>query len=397
MTTTPRFFLLAGEPSGDLLGARLMAALRTEHGGEIDFAGIGGERMAEEGLTSLFPMRDLSLMGLAEVLPKVPKLLRRLNQAARAVDDFAPDTLVTIDAPSFNFRLLKRLAGWPGRKVHYVAPQVWAWRPGRAKTLAARVDLMLTLLPFEPAFFADYGLDCAFVGHPMLEEMAAEPDLAAFRDRYALPEEATLIAMLPGSRSSEVARHLPLLHATAERLVVERPNLIVLMPTVTHVAATVRAGASRFPCPVRVIEHRADRFAVYRAAALALHASGSVALELALSRTPMITLYRTNPLTAALVKRMAKVEHANLINLIADQPVIPEFLQDRATADALHAACRSLLDDDDARRAQHTAMQQAIRALGGEDPLPPSRRAARAILNDRRARHTDAGRPSQAD
>ena len=191
------FVLVAGEASGDVLGAKLIAALRQRYGGELRFSGVSGPRMAAEGLDSLFPFSDLSVMGLAEIFPRVPLLLRRLRETTAHVKAVRPAALITIDAPGFSFRLAKRLAGAGVPLIHYVAPQVWAWRPGRARHLAEQIDHLLALLPFEPDFFSGYDLPCEFVGHPVIEEVAAAPgDGPGFRLRLGLPADALVLAML---------------------------------------------------------------------------------------------------------------------------------------------------------------------------------------------------------
>ncbi|HSR72174.1 MAG TPA: lipid-A-disaccharide synthase, partial [Kiloniellales bacterium] len=214
----PLVFLVAGEPSGDLLGARLMAALEQESGGRARFAGVGGSAMTAAGLKSLYPMADLSHMGLAEVVPHLPRLIRRLGETVTAIARLRPDIVVTIDSPEFSFRVARsaRRLGIP--LVHYVAPQVWAWRPGRARRLAQRVDHLLVLLPFEPAFFERFGLACSFVGHSVLESGAARGDGAAFRRRHGLAESTPLVAVLPGSRGGEVRRLLPVFGPALARL-----------------------------------------------------------------------------------------------------------------------------------------------------------------------------------
>ncbi|MDA0998848.1 MAG: lipid-A-disaccharide synthase, partial [Proteobacteria bacterium] len=201
-------YLIAGEPSGDALGAKLMTALRAETGGGVEFAGVGGAMMTAEGLTTLFPMSDLTVMGIAEVLPNILTILSRIRQTAADVAARRADVVVTIDAPDFCFRVAKRLKGKGIPLVHYVAPSVWAWRPGRARKIAALVDHVLCLLPFEPPYFQRVGLTATFVGHSILESGAGSGDGTGFRSRHGIPPSAPLLAVLPGSRGSEITRLL---------------------------------------------------------------------------------------------------------------------------------------------------------------------------------------------
>ena len=227
----PLVFLVAGEPSGDQLGARLMAALREESGGQLRFAGVGGERMAEAGLESLFPIHELAVMGIIEVIPKIPLVLRRVRETAAAARAARPAALVTIDAPSFTLEVSERLKGEGFPRIHYVAPSVWAWKPWRAKSMAGYLDHLLALLPFEPPYFERHGLATTVVGHPAVEaanERRLDP--AAFRRRHGLPEAATAVCVLPGSRMGEVRRHEPVMAGALALLKKRLPDLHALAP-----------------------------------------------------------------------------------------------------------------------------------------------------------------------
>ena len=372
-------FLVAGEPSGDALGGRLMAALAEETGGNVRFAGIGGEAMAEAGLASLFPMSELSVMGLVEVLPRLPRLMRRLRQTGDAVIAGRPDVVVTIDSPGFTLRLARRLKGAGIPIVHYVAPTVWAWKPGRAPKMARIVDHLLALLPFEPPYFEAVGLRCTFVGHPVVESGADQGDGPGFRQHHGVAPEAPLLVVLPGSRQGEIERHLPVFGETLRRLAAGRPSLRVAVPTVEAMAGAVAAGVRTWPGDPVVLRGRAERFAAFAAADVALAASGTVALELAMARTPAVIAYRMNPVTAWLARRLVKVRYVNLINIILDRAVVPELLQEDCQPQRLAAEVGRLLDDSSAGDTQIAAVGEALALLGygGESP---GRRAAREIL-----------------
>lgn len=377
----PLIFLVAGEPSGDVLGGRLMAALAEATGGAARFAGVGGEAMAGEGLRSLFPMAELSVMGLVEILPRARALLRRIAEVADAVRADSPDVVVTIDSPGFAFRLARRLKGSGVALVHYVAPSVWAWRPGRAAKVARLYDHLLTLLPFEPPYFEPHGLACTFVGHPAVAE--AEPgDGAGFRARHDIPADAPLLAVLPGSRLGEVGRLLPVFGAALASLAGRVPGLRAAVATVPAVAETVAAAAAGWPLPVAITgaDGRADVFA---AANAAIAASGTVTVELAAAATPMVICYRMAPATMWIARRLVRVPHIGLANLVLGRGAVPELIQEACTPAAVAAEAERLLVDPVARDAQIEALAEAVAALGAGhgDGETPSRRAARAVLD----------------
>lgn len=375
----PLVFLAACEPSGDVLGARLMAALRRRTGGKVRFAGIGGSRMAAEGLASLFPVDDLAVMGIVEVVPRIPVVLRRMRQAARAATAARPDAIVTIDSPAFAFGFLKRVASHDAPRIHYVAPTVWAWRPWRVGKFARTFDRLLALLPFEPPLFDRAGLPCDFVGHPVLESGADKADGAAFRKRHAIPPDAPLLCVLPGSRMGEVRRLLPHFGDAVARLAARFPGLRVALPTVPAVMEVVRGQVAGWAVPVTVVEGDDDKYGAMAASKVALAASGTVALELALAGTPAVIAYRLSPLTWAVVNRMVRVEYANLVNLLLDRPAVPELLQNDCRGERLADEVGRLMESDDLRAEQCQAAREALARLGAGE-LAPSDKAADAIL-----------------
>jgi lipid-A-disaccharide synthase len=374
----PLLFLIAGEPSGDLLGARLMAALKRRTGGRVRFAGIGGDLMAAEGLRSLFPMAELALMGIVEVLPHLPRLLRRIGETVAAIRRMRPDAVLTIDAPAFNFRVAARLRGSGIPVAHYVAPSVWAWRPGRARKVARFLDHMLALLPFEPPHFEAHGLACTYVGHPILETLDGDADGAAFRRRHGVPPDGPLLCVLPGSRRGEVSRLLPAFGETLGRLAHRLPELRAVVPTVPAVADRVQAAAAKWPLPAVVITDRDEKPDAFAAADAALAASGTVVLELAAAGVPTVAAYRANAVTAALLRRMLTVRYVTLVNLVLDRPVVPEFLQEHCRAEILTPAVEHLLVSPPAREAQRQGFREALDKLAV--PERPSERAADVVL-----------------
>lgn len=372
-------FLVAGEASGDALGARLMASLREQTGGAVRFAGVGGAGMAEQGLESLFPMEDLSVMGLAEVLPRLPKLIKRLSETRRAVRRLRPSAVVTIDSPDFSFRLAKRLRGEGIPLIHYVAPTVWAWRPGRARKIARFLDHLLVLFPFEPPYFAREGLSCSFVGHSVVESGAAGGDGKGFRRQRDIAPDAPLVCVLPGSRRGETSRLLPVFESALRDLVKAKPGLMAVVPLAPTVAEEVSRALQNWPLPVETVTGEADKFDAFAAADVALAASGTVALELALAGLPAVIAYKMSSMTAWLARHLVRVRFANLVNIILDREAVPELLQKECRADRIAQALDTLLSDREARSEQISALASAAQTLGTNGP-PPSQRAAEAIL-----------------
>ncbi len=372
--------MVAGEASGDALGARLITALKQRHIGPLAFSGVGGAQMAAVGMDSLYPISDLSVMGLAEVLPRLRLLLQRLAETSDHVRAVQPAALITIDAPGFSLRLAKRLAGEGIPLIHYVAPQVWAWRPSRARHWAARIDHLLALLPFEPEFFREFDVHCEFVGHPVIEGLEEMPgNGAAFRRVYGVNAGVPLLALLPGSRVGEASSLLPIFAQAAAKLHKERPELHVVMPTVEQVVSTVTDAVKTWPMPVHVVQGPSLRADAFAAADAALAASGTVSLELALRGVPSVVAYRANPITAALVRRMLLLPYVALPNILAGELVMPEFLQENCQPARIADALSELLDNTERRSEQRQKFSNISEMLGGGG-VAPSLRAAEAIL-----------------
>jgi lipid-A-disaccharide synthase len=379
--TRPRIMLVVGEPSGDALGEQVMLALRSLTNDQVDIVGVGGERMRAAGLQSLYSITDTSVMGLREVVPKVPVILRRIRQVADFARETRPDIAVMIDSPDFTHKVARRIRKIaPELKlVDYVAPQVWASRPGRAKTMAQYFDHVLCLLPFEVPFFEGAGMGASFVGHPVVERAPRSGQGDVFRLKHGIRQDERVLLLLPGSRSSELRFLWPVFReavAIAER---EASGFRIVLPTVQTVRGKVHDLVRQWGREVIIVEDADDKLGAFDAADVALAASGTVATELALSATPMVIGYRVGALTAAIARRMIKVPFITLVNLILEREVIPEFVQERCTAQNLSRALIRLLTNHAARVEQVTASVAALRAIGQGDE-PPSRRAAREIL-----------------
>jgi lipid-A-disaccharide synthase len=371
-------YLVAGEHSGDVLGARLMAALRQARP-DVRFSGVGGPRMAAEGFSSLFPMHELAVMGLMEVLPKLRQLRRRLAETAADVAATRPDVLVTIDSPGFTLRLLKQVRGLGIPRVQYVAPQVWAWREQRVKRFPGLWERLLCLLPFEEKFFAGHGLPATFVGHPVLESGADAGDAARFRATHGLGRAARIVVLMPGSRRSEAPRLLPVYGQALALLAARMPNVVPVVPVAAAVAKAVQRAAQRWPVPPVIVTELADKHDAYAAASAALTKSGTSTLELALARVPMAVTYRVNPLTAIAARRLIRVPHVAMVNLLAGRLVVPELLQEDCTADKLAATLQALLEDHDAAAAQRAAFREVMATLGLPGAAPSVAAAAEVL------------------
>ncbi len=384
---SPLVYLIAGEPSGDAIGARLMAALKRRAGDDVHFAGLGGEAMTAAGLSSLFPIAELSVMGIFEILPRLAAIVRRMSETATDIKRLRPDVVVSIDAPAFCFGVWRRLKGFEAPLVHYVAPTVWAWRPGRARKYARHIQHLLALLPFEPPYFERVGLPCTFVGHPCLETRAASADGPGFRARHGLDGDGPVIGVLLGSRGGEISRLHPIFGDAVRRLAAERPGLRVVIPVAQGLEERIAGACADWPGNPVLARGDQERYDAMAACDVAIAASGTVALDLALAGVPMVIGYRLNPLTGALVNRMVRVDYVCLINLLLDRLAVPELLLKDCRADRIADEAARLLDDGEARRAQLDAGREALEMLR-PDGASPSDRAAEMVLRIMRG---DAG------
>lgn len=369
-----RVFVIAGEASGDKLGADLMRGLRLLVP-EVTFDGVGGPRMMAEGLESRFPMDELSVMGLTEILPKYRALKARVRQMAQAVIERQPDVLITIDAPEFNLRVAKLVkAASDIRTVHYVAPTVWAWRPKRAIKMAKHIDHVLALFPFEPPFMQDAGMRCDFVGHPVVTDPLATTEEAAAWDG-----DGPLVLMLPGSRGSEVRRLMGRFGAVAGMFAQDHPDARFVLPTTGNVTGLVRELVADWSVQPQILEpdQGALKSGAFAAADVAIAASGTVSLELAANDTPMVITYDMSPLSRFIISRMLLVETVTLVNLVSETRAVPEFIGKDCQPEDIAAAVGDVLARPDAQRdAMRLTMERLGR--GGE---APGLRAASAVLD----------------
>lgn len=367
----PKIFVIAAEESGDRLGAGLIRALREKLGPAATFSGIGGHHMAEQGLVSLFPTEQLAIIGIVAIPKRLPMILRRIREAADAVLAAKPDVLVIIDSPDFTHRVARRVrARDPSIPiVDYVSPTVWVWRPGRARKMRAYVDSLLAVLPFEPAVHRKLGgPPCSYVGHPLLDDLGAlRPNADELARRLAPPP---LLLVLPGSRRSEIKRNMAIFGDTLRLLREQGVAFEPVLPTVAHLAESVRVVAADWPVQPKIVVGEAEKKAAFRSARAALAKSGTVTLELALAGVPMVTAYRVTEFEAFIARRVIQTSSIILANLILGENVVPEFLQQDFTAENLAPALRDVLGDTPARQRQVEAFAklEQIMSTGGKRP-----------------------------
>jgi lipid-A-disaccharide synthase len=393
-----KFFLIAGEQSGDLLGSKLIRELKSQLEDQkqpYELIGVGGKLMKQEGLTSIFPMEELCVMGFSEVLPHIPRLLRRIKQTAALITKEKPDYIITIDAPDFCFRVMKRLNDCatrlgkcnviPGKRIHLIAPSVWAYRAGRAKKISKLYDLLLTILPFEPPFFEKHGLKTVFIGHPLMDKAIDFSQKKCineeFREKFKLEKNDILLCMTPGSRTSEVKRMFPQFIAAANLLRKKNPKLKVLIPLVDKTASLVRNMAHQHLDVPHFLIEETDKNSAFFASDFALAKSGTNAVEFSLYHVPTIVAYRASFLTFHLFKLMTKAKFANLINLVANEEIIPEMLQYKCESNQLAAKLEQLMNDKEFAQKQIEKTEAALKLMGIGSKESPSSKAAKTILS----------------
>jgi lipid-A-disaccharide synthase len=376
----PKIFLIATEESGDRLGASLMRVLRQRLGDAVQFGGVGGQSMAQEGLVSLFAISELSIVGLTAVLRQLPKISRLIRRTAAAVIEASPDILVIIDSPDFTHRVARRVrARDPSIPIiNYVSPSVWAWRAGRARAMCAYVDHVLALLPFEPEQYRKLrGPLCSYVGHPLSEQIGTlrpAPEEQQRRD-----SQPPVLLVLPGSRRSEIGHHMAAFGETLRCLVAQGATFEAVLPTMPHLQEAIADALKSWPVKPRIVIGEQEKRAAFRTARAALAQSGTVTLELALAGVPMVTGYKIGAVEAWILRRAIRVSSVILANLVIGENVIPEFLQEQCVPEKLAAALRDVLEDTPARQRQLDAFARIdkLMSTGNE---PPSVRAAEVVL-----------------
>jgi lipid-A-disaccharide synthase len=371
-------YIIVGEPSGDILAGRMMQVMQQQHPG-VRFTGMGGETMVAQGFKSLFDIADISVMGFWEVLPRLPLLLKRMKQVIGDIEQQQPDVIVTVDSWGFVSRILQKLKRRKNTipTVHYVAPQVWAWKKSRAPKAAGLMNRMMTLWPYEPAWFEKYGLRCDFVGHPVIENTAyLTDDLDAFKVRHHIPCQGTLLCVLPGSRRSEINKLIPVFKKVIRRLKAHYPDLFLIIPSVAAIADEVRSAFADIDVPHCIITGQQERYNAFRVSAFALAASGTVTLELTACGVPHVIAYTFSAITNQIIKRLATTDYANLINILADKPIIPEFVLDHCRDDLIATKVLELMQNPEAAQAQVKEAKRYFSQLKPEDMMPSEKVAS---------------------
>lgn len=380
---TLKIFVVAGEHSGDALGAKLIAALRRLHAGKIEFSGVGGDEMAGEGFKSLFSIDDVAVMGPLAILKRLPLLVRRVHQTVDHALAVAPDLVIIIDSPEFTHPIAKRIRRRAPRIpiIDYVSPSVWAWRPGRAKRMRAYIDHILALLPFEPDVHKRLGGPaCTYVGHPLIEKLddILDADGPALARRLGLASDTAVLVVLPGSRRSEIERLTDIFGETVQRVEAAGRTVQVVIPAVRRMREKIEAKTATWATPPTIVDASEDKYAAMRLGTAALAASGTVTLELALAGCPAVVAYKTDNVSAKFMF-LIKVSSVVLANLVLGKNVYPEFLQDRCTPELLAEALLPLLSDTAARLEQLEALSHTPAKLRLEDSSP-SMAAAKTVL-----------------
>jgi lipid-A-disaccharide synthase len=378
-----KLFLIAGEHSGDALGAKLIEALRAQSSRPLELAGVGGELMAERGCASLFPLSELAVMSPLDTLPRLPNIWRRIRQSVHAVIEQAPDALVILDSPEFTHQVARRVR----RRapdipiIDYVSPSVWAWRPGRARKMRRYIDHILAILPFEPEVHRRLGGPaCSYVGHPLVEKLdwMQNLDAEALRQRLGIAKDHTTLVVLPGSRSSEVKRLMAPFGDALRRLQAEAGPFEVILPAVPSVRPLIEEGLKTWPVTPHLTSGEADEFAAFKLARAALAASGTVTLELALAGTPMVVAYRADPIASSL--RFLLIAHSVVLpNLILGENVFPELLNKECNSEMLSKALLPLLRGGPERERQLASLARVAERVRETEGVP-SARAAKLVL-----------------
>lgn len=378
-----KVFFIVGEDSGDVIAANLIRELKAMHGDEIECLGIGGPLMAEQGFNELLPMSQISVIGIWEIIPELPRLYRLFHAIQEEIEKQKPDILLTVDFPDFNFMLgksLKKRGKFRGKHVHYVAPSVWAWRPGRAKKVSSFLDAMICLFPMEVRHFAQYKLKTVCVGHPIVETDIDHGDGASFREANEIPETARTLGLFFGSRESEF-KHTGHILREAAMLVddVEKEKLRVIAPTLPKTEYDVQRRLTGFKLPLYISSNPDVKWDAFKACDAAIAVSGTVALELAYAGVPHVIAYKVSPVTYFILKLMVKVRHVHLANILLKGDIVPEFLQHKCTSIEIAKEASALLRSRELRDKQKEKFTELRQILGGNDEKKPSRKAAEFI------------------
>lgn len=376
-----KIYIIAGEASGDILGAKLMAALQAESENYIDFHGVGGDKMIGHGLHSLFPMSDISIMGFVEIIPHIPKVLKRVQQTVDDILKVRPNVVITIDSPGFCCRVAEKLQGKGIKLIHYVAPTVWAYKPKRAEKFARLFDHLLLLLPFEAPYFNKAGLSNTYVGHPIIEDAKINGNAEKFRNKHNVQIKEQVLCVMPGSRLTEIKRLMPIFCDAIDIVVRKKQNIRPVIMTMPFLNKHIQRYSKDLPVNALIIDNPLEKADVFAASKVAMAKSGTGTLELSLAGVPLIIAYKINWLSYRFLKALVKVKYANLLNIVANREIIPEFIQTKCKAKLLANSMLKLLDNEAQAAQQVEEAKLTLIKLGMNSNVMPSVRAAKVILD----------------
>lgn len=376
-----KYFLIAGEPSGDAIGGKLVTSLKKQDP-DAEIVGIGGPLMKQAGLKCLFKMEDLNVMGIWEVVMRLPQLKKIMDGVVAEIEEFEPDALVTIDFPDFNFKVaekIRRRGKTNAKLVHYVAPSVWAWRPGRAKKVASFLDAMMCILPFEPDYFKAHKLRAVYVGNPVLEDHPENASGKRFREEQNIPEDMKMIGVCFGSRPSEIEGLSTVILETVEYLHERYPDLQIVCPTLPQLEYDILTKVHDVKATKYVLHNAQKKWDAIAACDFSITVSGTMALELALANAPHIVVYKTHPLTYMIGKMLVKAKYMHLANIMLDEMVVPEYLQGACKSEPLALDIIKHLEEPDQIRQQREKFDVLRNLMETDKAEEPSDRAARYI------------------
>ncbi len=380
-----KLFFIVGEDSGDALAAPLIQALKDASSAPVECIGIGGPLMEDGGFETLLPMDQISIIGIWEVLPKIPRLLKLKQAIIEEIEKQQPDAVITVDFPDFNFQIakaLKKRGKFKGKIIHYVAPSVWAWRPGRAKKISEFLDGIMCLFPMEVEYFTKHELSAAHVGHPLISSNAKSADGNEFRAANNIPEDVKTLGLFFGSRESEFKNLSPIIKKATMLVNEVEEGIRVIAPTLPKLEYDVQTLLKDFTLPIYVTSNPNFKWEAYKACDAAIAVSGTVALELAYAGVPHVICYKINPITAIIIKLMAKIKKVHLANILLEKDIVPECLQGKCVPETIAQHALDLLQNDEGKKqAQVDAFQELDEKLGGKAGMKPSAMAAEFILN----------------
>ncbi len=397
-----KLFFIAGENSGDSLAAGLireLKAMKAESGAQVECLGVGGPMMKAAGMNVLLPLDQISVIGIWEVLPKIPRLFKLFKAIAEEIIKQSPDAVITIDFPDFNFLLAKSLRkrGYKGKIIHYVAPSVWAWRKGRAKKIASFLDGLICLFPMEPEYFKPHNLKAAFVGHPIVETRVDAADGRVFREANDIPQGTKTLGLFFGSRETEfkhISQNIKISAAMVNDVIT---NIRFVVPTLPATEYNVQVLLRDFDLPFHISSNQAFKWESFKACDVAIAASGTVALELSYAGIPHVCVYRMNPVTYLILRTMVKIKHAHLANILLNEEVVPEYIQGKCKPEEIAQKIIELYTNQQTRQAQLEKFKKVRELIGGSEEKKPSRKAAEFVLGIIEEKARKINRPEKAD